>query len=60
MKYAIRVPIDKKSFFWSDGWLYVTKEGPDGLEIVLYDSREEALEQAKIWGGQGVVVEYKM
>ena len=53
MKYAVKVPIP------DDDWIFVTKEGPDGLEIVLYDSREEALEQAKIWGGQGVVVEYK-
>lgn len=46
MKYAVKVSIP------DDDWIFVTKEGPDGLEIVLYDSREEALEQAKIWGGQ--------
>ena len=52
MKYAIKVP-------WpDDDWLFVTREGPDGLEIVLYDSREEAEEQARIWAGKGVVVEY--
>ena len=52
MKYAVKVPMP------DDDWIFVTKEGPDGLEIVLHDSREEALEQAKIWGGKGVVVEY--
>jgi hypothetical protein len=45
--------------FGGDDWLFVTKDGPDGPEIVLYESREEAQEQAKIWGGNGVVVEYK-
>jgi len=55
-KYAIKVP-----FFTEDekDWLFVTKEGPDGIEIVLYDSREDAEEQSKIWGGKGVVVEYR-
>lgn len=53
MKYAIKVP-------WpDDDWLFVTREGPDGLEIVLYDSREQAEAQALIWGGKGVVVEYQ-
>ena len=53
MKYAIKVP-------WpDDDWLFVTREGPEGPEIVLYDSREQAQEQALIWGGKGVVVEYQ-
>lgn len=56
-KYAIKVPFGD---FGADDWLFVTREGPDGLEIVLYDTREEALEQAKCWGGHGVVVEYEM
>ena len=52
-KYAVKVPMP------DDDWIFVTKEGPDGLEIVLHDSREEAEKQAKIWGENGVVVEYK-
>ena len=56
MKYAVKVPFGD---FGADDWLFVTKDGPDGPEIVLYESREEAQEQAKIWGGNGVVVEYK-
>ena len=55
MKYAVRVPFGD---FGDDDWLFVTKEVPDGPEIILYDSREEAESQAKIWAGQGVVVEY--
>ena len=52
MKYAIKVP-------WpDDDWLFVTKEGSDGPEIVLYETREEAESQAQIWAGKGVVVEY--
>jgi len=52
-KYAVKVPMP------DDDWLFVTREGPDGPEVVLYDSRELAEEQAKIWGGKGIVVEYK-
>jgi len=52
MKYAVKVP------FPDNDWIFVTKEGTDGPEIILYESREEAQEQAKIWGGNGVVVEY--
>ncbi len=52
MKYAVKVP------FPDEDWTFVTKEGPDGPEIVLYESREEAQKQAKTWGGKGVVVEY--
>ena len=55
MKYAVKVPFGE---FGGDDWLFVTKDGPDGPEIVLYESREEAQQQAKIWGGNGVVVEY--
>jgi len=55
MKYAVKVPFGD---FGADDWLFVTKEGPDGPEIILYDTREEAHEQAKLWGGNGVVVEY--
>ena len=51
-KYAVKVPMP------DDDWIFVTKEGPDGLEVVLYDSREEAEKQAGIWNGKGVVVEY--
>ena len=56
MKYAVKVPFGE---FGADDWLFVTKEGPDGPEIVLYDSREEAQTQAQIWAGKGVVVEYQ-
>ena len=55
MKYAVKVPFGD---FGGDDWLFVTKDGPEGPEIVLYESREEAQKQAKIWGGNGVVVEY--
>ena len=55
-KFAVKVPIGE---FGQDDWLFVTKDGPNGIEIVLYDTREEAQEQAKIWAGSGVVVEYK-
>lgn len=55
MKYAVKVPFGE---FGNDDWLFVTKDGPNGPEIVLYDSREEAKDQALIWGGKGVVVEY--
>ena len=55
MKYAVKVPFGN---FSDDDWLFVTKEGPDGPEIILYESREEAESQAKLWGGNGVVVEY--
>jgi len=56
MKYAVKVPFGD---FGTDDWLFVTKEGPNGTEIVLYDTREEAQNQALIWGGAGVVVEYQ-
>ena len=55
MKYAVKVPFGE---FGNDDWLFVTKDGPNGPEIVLYDSREEAKDQALIWGGKGIVVEY--
>ena len=55
MKYAVKVPFGE---FGNDDWLFVTKDGPNGPEIVLYDSREEAHDQALIWGGKGIVVEY--
>ena len=51
IKYAVKVPVPE------DDWLFVTKEGPDGPEMVLYDTREEAQIQAKNWAGRGVVVE---
>jgi len=51
MKYAIKVPMP------DDDWLYVTQEGTDGLEVILYDTLEEAQEITKILGGKGVVVE---
>lgn len=41
-----------------EDWLFVSAETADGPKIVLYDTREEAEEQAKIWNGKGVVVEY--
>ena len=50
-KYAVKVPFE-------DDYIFVTKDGVEGLAIVLYDTREEAEQQAKIWNGQGVVVEY--
>lgn len=53
-KYAIKVPLME----YGD-WLFVTKDGPEGLYVVLYDTREEAEAQAKLWGGNGVVVEYE-
>ena len=52
MKYAVKVPMPE------DDWLFVTREGPDGPEVVLYDSREEAEKQAKIWNSNAEVVEY--
>ena len=52
MKYAVKVPFE-------DEWLFVTKEGPNGPEIVLYETRELAESQAQIWAGKGVVVEYQ-
>jgi len=55
IKYAVKVPFGE---FGVDDWLFVTKEGPNGPEIVLYNSMQDALEQARIWGGNGVVVEY--
>ena len=56
MKYAVKVPFGD---FGADDWLFVTKEGPNGPEIVLYNSKEEAQDQALIWGGKGVIVEYQ-
>jgi len=52
-KFAVKVPVDQ------DDWLFITKDGPDGLEIVLYDTREEAEAQAKFWGSNSRVVEYE-
>jgi hypothetical protein len=54
-KYAVKVPAFGDQ---PEDWLFVTKDGPDGLEVVLYETREEAETQAKFWGGRGVVVEY--
>ena len=51
-KYAVKVPFE-------EDYIFVTKDGPEGLAIVLYDTREEAEQQAKIWNGNGVVVEYE-
>lgn len=55
MKYAIKVPFD------NEGYLYVTR--PSGkmyeVEPVLYDTREDAVEAAKIWGKFARIVEYK-
>jgi len=56
MKYAVKVPAFDNE---PTDWLFVTKDGPDGLEIVLYETREEAEAQAQIWNGRGVVVEYR-
>jgi len=55
MKYAVKVPFGD---FSDDDWLFVTKEGPNGPEIILYETREAAEAQALIWAGKGVVVEY--
>ena len=55
-KFAVKVPFGD---FGQDDWLFVTKDGPNGIEIVLYDTREEAESQARIWDGKGVVVEYE-
>ena len=53
MKYAIKVPFD------NEGYLFVTK--PSGnmyeVEVVLYDTREEAVEAAKICGKFALIVE---
>lgn len=54
-KYAVKVPFGD---FGDDDWLFVTREGPDGPEIVLYETREQAEDQARIWNDAGVVVEY--
>lgn len=56
MKYAVKVPAFGNE---PTDWLFVTKDGPDGLEIVLYETREEAEAQAQVWNGRGVVVEYR-
>jgi hypothetical protein len=50
-KYAVKVPFE-------EDYIFVTKDGPEGLCIVLYDTRAEAEKQAEIWNGKGVVVEY--
>jgi len=55
LKYAIKVPFGD---FGGDDWLFVTKEGPDGPEIVLYNNMQDALDQRAKWGGNAVVVEY--
>lgn len=52
-KYAVKVPMAE------DDWIFVTRDGVDGLEIVLYDTKAEAEAQAKMWNGKGRVVEYK-
>jgi len=50
MKYAIKVPFD-------DDYLFVTKEGPQGPEILYYDLLEDAEKQAQLWGEHATVVE---
>lgn len=46
-KYAIKVMLSK------DDWIYVTKPGdvnPFEVSPVLFNTRQEAEEHAKIWG----------
>lgn len=51
MKWAVKVPFE-------EGYIFVTEDGVEGLAIVLYDTKEEAEQQALKWGGKGIVVEY--
>ena len=54
-KYAVMVPWD------NDGYIYVTRPTGEMYEVepVLHDTRELAMEAAKIWGKFARVVEYK-
>lgn len=51
-KYAIKIPGPDGSL------MFVTKTGPDGIEPIIYNTMYEALEQAKVYQGQGIVIEY--
>ena len=54
-KYAVKVPFITDE---DNDWLFITKDGPDGLEIVLYDTYEKAVTQASRWGRKAEIVEY--
>lgn len=52
MKYAVMVPME-------DDMLYVTENSTDfELKAKLFDTEQEAVEHAEIWGKHAVVVEY--
>lgn len=51
-KYAIMVPMAKNDY------IYVTDINGDILNPVLFDTKEEALDKASIWGPKAKVVEY--
>lgn len=61
VKYATKVP------FLNSGWVLVTKMNPKtfDFEPILYDTYEEAVENAKIWVNQKTgecvakVIEYR-
>lgn len=44
MKYAVMI-----NAFGDDDWIYVTRDGLDGPEVVCYNISEEAEEAAEIW-----------
>jgi len=54
MKWAVMVPFD-------NDYIYVTRpsEVTYELETMLLDTREDAIEAAKIWGKLARVVEYE-
>lgn len=52
MKYAVMVPME-------DDMLYVIENSTDfELKAKLFDTEQEAVEHAEIWGEHAVVVEY--
>jgi NhaP-type Na+/H+ and K+/H+ antiporter len=52
MKYAVMVPME-------DDMLYVIENSTDfELKAKLFDTEQEAIEHAEIWGKHAVVVEY--
>lgn len=55
MKYAVMVP------FGNEGYIYVTHPTGEMYEVepVLHDTREAAVDAAKIWGKFARIVEYK-
>jgi len=52
MKYAIKIPFE-------DNFLYLTEGSLDDLQVVLYNTREEAERESSTWGTSVEIVEYK-